>query len=267
VASAPIFDQPHYDLLDHARGEVVARLLVEFTPMASLKTAIDVGCGLGYFSRLLRSRGLDVTAVDGRLQNVEEAQRRSVGVQFRQFNAEDANLLSLGTFDLGFCFGLLYHLENPLLTIRNLKALSDKILLVEGVIFPGDEPIMALIDEEVHEDQGLNHIAFYPTEACLIKMLYKAGFKHVYGLMQQPEHDHYRPVNGGRRVRTLLAASDIAIPSAQLVRMNESSSPIRPWDPMSGVEKKTDAVQVLSRFSAKSFPEKVRSIKRIIKTR
>jgi len=264
LASAPIFDQPHYDLLDHARGDVVARLLAELTPMASLKTAIDVGCGLGYFSRLLQSRGLEVTAVDGRSQNVEEARRRSNGVRFEQRNAEDAELLNLGKFDLGFCFGLLYHLENPLLTIRNLKALTGKILLVESVIFPGDEPIMALIDEEAHEDQGLNHIAFYPTEACLIKMLYKAGFKNVFGLTRQPEHDHYRSVNGGRRVRTLLAASDLEIHSAQLVRMSEASSPIRPWDPMSGAVKKSDA---FSRFTAKSLPEKVKSIKRIIKTR
>jgi 2-polyprenyl-3-methyl-5-hydroxy-6-metoxy-1,4-benzoquinol methylase len=264
LASAPIFDQPHYDLLDHARGDVVARLLAELTPMASLKTAIDVGCGLGYFSRLLQSRGLEVTAVDGRSQNVEEARRRSNRVRFEQRNAEDAELLNLGKFDLGFCFGLLYHLENPLLTIRNLKALTGKILLVESVIFPGDEPIMALIDEEAHEDQGLNHIAFYPTEACLIKMLYKAGFKNVFGLTRQPEHDHYRSVNGGRRVRTLLAASDLEIHSAQLVRMSEASSPIRPWDPMSGAVKKSDA---FSRFTAKSLPEKVKSIKRIIKTR
>lgn len=267
MASAPIFDQPHYDLLDHARGNVVARLLAEVVSMTSLKTAIDVGCGLGYFSRLLQSLGLDVLAVDGRLQNVEEAGRRSAGVRFQQCNAEDSRLMDLGTFDLGFCFGLLYHLENPLLTIRNLKAITGKLLLVEGVIFPGDEPIMALIDEEAHEDQGLNHIAFYPTEACLIKMLYKAGFKHVFGLTRQPEHDHYHSANGGRRVRTLLAASDLDIPSAQLVRMNEASSAIRPWDPMSGAAKKNDAAHVLSRFSAKSFPEKVKSIKRIIKTR
>ena len=264
LASAPIFDQPHYDLLDHARGDVVSRLLAELGPQASLKTAIDVGCGLGYFSRLLQSRGMQVTAVDGRLQNVQEAQRRSASVRVAQYNAEDPQLLSLGTFDLGFCFGLLYHLENPLLTIRNLKALTAKVLLVEGVIFPGDEPIMALIDEESHEDQGLNHIAFYPTETCLIKMLYKAGFKNVFGLTRQPEHEHYHSVNGGRRVRTLLAASDLAISSSQLVRLNEASSPIRPWDPMSGTTRKTDA---LSRFTAKSLPEKVKSIKRIIKTR
>jgi len=266
LASAPIFDQPHYDLLDRARGDVVTRLLDELIPAYSLKTAIDVGCGLGHFSRLLRSLGLDTAAVDGRLQNVDEARRRSTNIRFEQFNAEDPNLTKLGTFDLGFCFGLLYHLENPLLTIRNLRSITGKILLVESVIFPGNEPIMALIDEEAHEDQGLNHIAFYPTEACLIKMLYKADFKHVFGLTRQPEHDHYHAVNGGRRVRTLLMATDLRIESAQLVRMSETSSPIRPWDPMSET-KKNGTAHVLQRFSAKSLPEKVKSIKRIIKTR
>ena len=266
MASVPIFDQPHYDLLDHARGEVVARLLAEFGPKLSLKTAIDVGCGLGHFSRQLQSLGLTVTAVDGRLQNVEEAQRRGRDIQFQQINAEDPNLSRLGAFDLGFCFGLLYHLENPLLTIRNLKSITAKVLFVESVIFPGNEPVMALIDEELHEDQGLNHIAFYPTEACLVKMLYKAGFKNVFGLTRQPEHDYYHTINEGRRVRTLLVATELTIQSDQLVRIDESSSAIRPWDPMSG-QKRNDATQALRRFSAKSFPEKVKSIKRIIKTK
>ena len=125
---------------------------------------------------------------------------------------------------------------------------------------------MALIDEEAHEDQGLNHIAFYPTESCLTKMLYRANFKHVFGLARQPGHDHYHSVNGGRRVRTLLMATDLPIQSAQVVRVNESASPIRPWDPMSET-KRNDATQVLRRFSAKSLPEKVKSIKRIIKAR
>ena len=111
----------------------------ELIPKVSIKTAIDVGCGLGHFSRLLQSLGLEVAAVDGRQQNVDEARRRSTNIQFQQFNAEDMNISRLGAFDLGFCFGLLYHLENPLLTIRNLRAITGKILLVESVIFPGNE--------------------------------------------------------------------------------------------------------------------------------
>ena len=47
---------------------------------------------------------------------------------------------------------------------------------------------MALVDEGKTEDQGLNHIAFYPTEACLIKMLYRSGYSHVYVFNVPPDH-------------------------------------------------------------------------------
>ncbi|MGB7283458.1 MAG: class I SAM-dependent methyltransferase [Candidatus Acidiferrum sp.] len=235
MASTLIFDQQHYDLLNRSRGEVVSRLLGEVKQPLGLHTAVDVGCGLGHFSGLLRSLGFDVTGVDGRKQNVEEAQRRNPGVRFSQFDAEDPGLRSLGKFDLVFCFGLLYHLENPLLTIRHLRAMTTKLLLVEGVIFPGDEPVMALVDEGATEDQGLDHFAFYPTEACLIKMLWRAGFPHVYGFATQPDHAEYRSTKSSRRIRTVLAASTDPLSSALLNSVSEPKTEVVPWDPTSGM--------------------------------
>jgi SAM-dependent methyltransferase len=259
-----VFDESHYGELDRTRGEVVSRLLAELRPALKLRTAIDIGCGFGYFSRFLQSLGLEVTAVDGRAQNVEEAQRRSPSVRVLHYNAEDPDLRNLGAFDLVFCFGLLYHLENPLLAIRNLQAMTQKLLLVESVIFPGNEPFMALVDEEIHDDQGLNHIAFYPTEACLVKMLYRAGFSSVLRPVRDPDHSHYHPHSRARRVRTILAAAHEPVDSKQLACVAEVSSPIRPWDPTSGIEK-GDTVQKLRRFAEKSLSDKVKSVKRIIK--
>jgi SAM-dependent methyltransferase len=259
-----VFDADHYGRLNAARGAVVTDVVADLRKSISLRTAIDVGCGVGYFSGLLQSNDFRVTAVDGRAENVEEAKRRHHGVQFHRFNAEDSQLLELGTFDLCFCFGLLYHLENPLQTIRLLRALTKTLLLVEGVIFPGTEPIMALIDEEPLEDQGLRHVAFYPTEACLIKMFYRAGFPFVYWLTSQPKHSEYNSSPDGRRIRTMLAASLVAVESAKLRLMPEPSSHIRPWDSSSGI-KGPQTVLRLRRFAEKTFSEKIESLKRVVK--
>ena len=62
--------------------------------------------------------------VDGRQENVEEAQRRFPQIPFRICNAQESALRDLGRFDLVFCFGLLYHLENPLIAIRQLCAMT-----------------------------------------------------------------------------------------------------------------------------------------------
>ena len=261
-----MFDYHHYELLNRARGEVVTRLLAELKDPLQLRTAVDVGCGVGYFSGVLQSLGFEVTGVDGRRENVEEAARRNPEVSFHTMSVEDPELRSLGPFDLTFCFGLLYHLENPFLAIRHLHAMTKSLLLVESVIFPGDEPAMILIDEEIHEDQGLEHIAFYPTEACLIKMFYRVGFAYVYTLRRQPNHSEYSRTPETRRVRTMLAASVVPLKSSGLELVKEPSSEIRPWDARIAQVPVT-AAQKLRRFASKPLPDKVKSIQRMIKKR
>jgi SAM-dependent methyltransferase len=261
-----VFDLQHYTLLNRSRGEVVTRLLSELKGPLDLHTAVDVGCGLGYFSGLLQSMGFEVTGVDGRRENTEEAARRNPMVAFHTNSVEDPKLRSLGAFDLTFCFGLVYHLENPLLAIRHLHAMTKSLLLVEAVIFPGDEPVMALIDEEIHDDQGLEHIAFYPTETCLIKMFYRVGFGYVYAFRQPPNHSEYSNTPETRRVRTMLAASVVPLNSSQLEWVKEPSSEIRPWDAHIAQVPVT-AAQKLKRFVSKPLPDKVKSIQRMIKTR
>jgi SAM-dependent methyltransferase len=265
LSTPRVFDYKHYELLNQSRGEVVRRLLDELGSTLGLTTALDIGCGVGYFSGYLASLGLKVTAVDGRQQNVEEARRRNPTISVHCYNAEDPEIRSLGTFDLVFCFGLLYHLENPLLAIRFLQAMTRKLLLVESVVFPGNEPIMALIDEEMHDDQGLNHVAFYPTEACLAKMLYRSGFSTVYRPIQDPQHAEYYTRRGSRRVRAVLAATQAPIASHQMTPVAETASQIRPWDP-SGELRYAEPIH-RSKVGDKFLREKVRSLKRIIKAR
>lgn len=263
--SAPrIFDIQYYDLLNHARGDVVSQLLTELKPKLNLQTAIDVGCGLGYFSQFLKSHGLQVTAVDGRQQNLDEAQRRYPDIRFLHFNAEDPAIKSLGKFDLVFCFGLLYHLENPMLTIRHLKEMTGKLLLVEAVIHPGDDPMMALIDEVAHEDQGLNHIAFYPTESCLLKMFYRAGFRHAYTFSTQPNHPEYTARPSKPRIRTILAAAHTPVQAKLLVITPEPKSPVHPCD-LAETPPDNSAAEKIRRFVRKPLPEKFKVVKGIVK--
>ncbi len=261
--SAPaVFDQQHYDLLNRARGDVVRALLGELKGPLGLQTAIDVGCGLGYFSGFLRSLGFDVTGVDGRQQNVAEAQRRNPDARFVRLDAEDPAMKALGKFDLVFCFGLLYHLENPFLAIRHLHAMTERLVLVESVIFPGSLPLMALVDEGRTEDQGLNHIAFYPTEACLTKMLYQAGFPFVYEFFSKPEHPDF--LSGGSKgpSRTMLAASLTPIQAKCIRPVFEPKLPYNSWN---SSDQESNPLLKLGSFVKKSLPEKIKSIKRAVK--
>ncbi len=261
-----IFDDAHYQRLNETRASRVRELLSELAAGLELKTAADIGCGAGFFSGLLESLGLQVTGVDARQENIEEAHRRVPGASFHVLNAEDSGVLALGRYDLVFCFGLLYHLENPFLTIRHLHRMTSQLALMESIIYPGSEPSMALVTEEFNKAQGVNYFAFYPTEACLVKMLYRAGFRFVYRLARMPDHPDFHATRSVRRIRTILAASHRPLQSTMLDILEEPSTPIRPWDAASGA-KSPGLFEKLRRFASKPLPEKAASLRRLLRRR
>jgi SAM-dependent methyltransferase len=198
-----------------------------------LQSAIDVGCGVGYFSKFLSDRGLSVVAVDGRDENAKEGQRRYPGINFLTRNVEDPSLPQLGVFDLALCVGLLYHLENPFQAVRNLHALTGKVLVVESMCAPGSQASLLMLDESEEDNQGLNYVALYPTESSLVKMLWCAGFPFVYGFSKLPPDSQFTTTLSRKRSRTFLAASKLELSHPNLViakePINKPFGTVNPW--------------------------------------
>ena len=205
----PPFDRDSALRINESRKAFLQTFLSELIGREEIKTALDVGCGYGFFSRYLKDLGLKVIAFDGRLRNVAEARRRNPEVEFKVHDVEKPSVLSLGSHDLVFCFGLLYHLENPFRAIRNLYSLTKKYLLIETQIAPYRLLISVLYEESHAEDQSLNYVVLMPTESSFVKMLYKAGFSSVYHPYRLPDHDEFRGSLKHRRVRTILLASKV----------------------------------------------------------
>lgn len=234
------FDQKAYEELNVARETVVRDLIPQLKAVLPLTTAVDIGCGVGYFSNVLRSLGLHVLGLDAREENVLEARRRYPHIRFEVMNVEDPRLLEFGQFDLVFCFGLLYHLENPFQAIRNLSSMTAQFALLEGVCYPSSESMMVLVDEDDLDDQGVNNIAFYPSETCLLKMLYRSGYTSSFLPRTMPAHPFYNPRAGSFRYRTLLAASKHPLKLASLIPQPVPVSELRAWHlvPMRTVSKR-----------------------------
>src|SRR5262249_31322573 len=114
------FDRKEYRALIEAREQTLRRIVKRLKPALVLSTAVDAGCGVGFFSQTLAECGLSTCGFDARVENVEEARKRFPGIPFEQADVEARETSQLGQFDLVLCFGLLYHLENPLQAIRNL---------------------------------------------------------------------------------------------------------------------------------------------------
>ena len=229
----PPFDQHHYQRLIRAREEAIRNVLRRLRPALGLKTALDCGAGVGFFSRTLADCGLNVLGFDGRAENVAEARKRFPDIAFEQADLEDRSIVALGKFDLVLCFGLLYHLENPLLAVRHLRSLTEKCLLLESMCVPDDKPSMLLREEPSESDQSLTEVACYPSEDSLIKMLYHAGFSFVYRLAPLPRHDDFRETFEHRRKRTVLLASSIPIDLIGFRLCTETHEKQDPWTKVS----------------------------------
>jgi FkbM family methyltransferase len=223
------FDQREYRQLIEARGDTLRRAVSKLKPALNLSNALDAGCGVGFFSAMLAECGLDACGFDGRSENVFEASNRFPEIPFAQADIQERTILELGSFDLVVCFGLLYHLENPLLAIRNLRALTEKCLLVESMCLPEDRPSMLLRAEPRQRDQSLTDAAFYPSEVSLVKMLYRAGFRAVYHVMPLPDHDDFRETAEHSRRRTVLLASFEPIDLAGFQLFPEPFETEDPW--------------------------------------
>ncbi len=196
-----VFDQPHARRINEDRFDTLGRILDAVTQDLQLSTAVDVGCGPGYFSEFLHSNDFTVTGVDAREENIQEAKKRHPHITFQTGNVESDDFDTLGTFDLTLSTGLLYHLENPIRAIRNVAAVTRNLLIVESFCFPTEGANAFLVDENPGADQSIYSLALIPSKAMFVKILYASGFPFVYLTTIETAHpDFATPSPAARRV-------------------------------------------------------------------
>src|SRR5271166_6925515 len=110
-----VFDTPNARVLNAARMDHLESLGL---PLKG-KRALDLGCGVGHLAIRLQQMGCSVVCVDGRAQNVENLRMRYPLLEGHVGDVEQ-DLSRFGRFDVVFSYGLLYHLENPLQSLRNM---------------------------------------------------------------------------------------------------------------------------------------------------
>ncbi|MGB6900678.1 MAG: FkbM family methyltransferase [Candidatus Acidiferrum sp.] len=242
------FDQRQYRRLIAARAETIQRVVGRLKEAFALGSALDAGCGVGFFSKTLADCGLNVCGFDGRAENIAEARKRFPQVPFETADIEDAGIRELGRFDFVLCCGLLYHLENPLMAMRNLRALTGKCLLVDSMCIPEEKPSMLLREEPRSDDQSLTDVACYPSEGSLVKMLYRAGFEMVYRVTPLPKHDDFQDTAEHTRKRTVLLASTAAVDVAGFRLYGEPRETQDPWSKVAQV--RASVPQRIRRFLA-----------------
>ena len=185
---------------------------------------IDVGCHEGFYSIAMARKGVQhVTGYDVRERNVEKARfvAEALGVtsvEYHQGNCEELSVESAGQHELCLFLGLLYHLENPMLCLRNICAVTKEMCVVETQVVDEVEGsaewgaqewtrdyqgVLALIDESdeyyaENTETGASPVAACPSPKALTFMLRQAGFRRTEFI--DPPPDAYEQHKRGKRV-------------------------------------------------------------------
>jgi tRNA (mo5U34)-methyltransferase len=187
-------------------------------------SCIDVGCHEGFYSFAMAKMGIRrLTGVDVRETNLRKARfaAERLGypqIAFRQGNCEELQPKDFGQHELVLFLGLLYHLENPMLCLRNICQLTKELCLIETQVIDEVEGyaewgakdwtrpyqgVLALIDESgefnnANTETGSTPIATCPSPKALTFMLQHAGFKKIEFIAPPP--GGYEQLARGKRV-------------------------------------------------------------------
>jgi hypothetical protein len=149
-----------------------------------------VGWLTGFFERL----GCQVLSTDARPGNVLEIQRR---YPHRMGRAECADLArpgshqQFGEFDVVFCYGTLYHLNDPALCLAELSQSCRQLLLLETAVNPEDNGQINLVAEDrANPNQSYHGEGCRPGRDWVMNEL-RQHFPYVYVSRTQPDYKDF----------------------------------------------------------------------------
>lgn len=190
------------------------------------KTVIEFGAGVGEHTSFFLDRGCTVLSTDGREENVRAIQERYPRVETCVLDVEHP--IDLGrTFDVAYCYGLLYHLQAPERALKYMASLCHGIFLLETCVSWGDDNTLEYVEEKSPDEPmspagGLHRCGCRPTRGWVFAQL-QEHFSHVYVPLTQPNYGEFvtdwtaGPCETGL-IRAAFLASRELLYDGQLVR-------------------------------------------------
>jgi FkbM family methyltransferase len=230
------------------------------------RTVLDAGCGVGHLAKYFVERNCRVTCVDGRHENIAILRSRYPALEAHAANLELDSLAAFGDFDIVFCYGLLYHLENPIAGLRNMAQVCRDLLLLETVVSDQSEPVLRLSDEpQETRNQALGPLGCRPSPAFVTMALVRVGFRYVYAPKSPPNHPDFRFEwrndlqfsRDGHLLRCVFVASRQPLDNPELsLLLEDAASETRSFVPTAGTARSSGRVwlDVGAHLGEKTFP-------------
>src|SRR5262249_10273894 len=147
------------------------------------KSLLDIGCWDGFYSFEAERRGARVTSMDcWRPENFFRAREAlNSQAEFHELSVYEVTKERLGSFDIVFFLGVLYHLRHPLLALEQVCEVTRDFAVIESHmidnIFLTEHPVMEFYEFDQLGGQYDNW--WGPNIECLTQMARSAGFARV----------------------------------------------------------------------------------------
>jgi SAM-dependent methyltransferase len=160
--------------------------------IAAKHTVADFGGGPGLLAARLAQLDLRVTLFEPRSELVSAVERTNPGIKPIQADVLTDDLAVHGRFDYGFAYGLLYHLSDPLLGLRNMARVVDRVLFLETQVADAAEPLVVYVDQPDVANRAVDGWGTRPSPSWLIRALQHVGFPYVYQAPSAPDFPDFR---------------------------------------------------------------------------
>jgi len=155
------------------------------------KTVLEVGAGVGDHTHFFIDRNCRVKVTEGRAENLEILRQRYPELPVLELDLEKPQLNGDEKFDIVYCYGLLYHLNNPARAIEFMAGKCRGMLLIETCVSFGSDKNANVCDEDPENpSQSLSGKGCRPTRPWVLAEL-RRHFPFAYVPCTQPWHEHF----------------------------------------------------------------------------
>lgn len=188
-------------------------LRILFPEGVSGKRLVDLGCLEGGYTVELARAGFDALGIEVRQSNFENCQRVKAGTNLPNltFACDDVlNLAKYGVFDVVFCCGLLYHLDEPRKFLNLMAQVCQRVIIIDTHVADkqpnGKFELSGITENEGWAGRWFNEFknenqrhgdkwsswsnrkSFWPMKRDLMQGLQQAGFTMV---LESPTFEPY----------------------------------------------------------------------------
>jgi FkbM family methyltransferase len=165
------------------------------------KDVLEVGAGIGDLTSFFLDRDCRVTSVEPRTENVDALRARYADVDWwpanriRVVEADAYHLGPHGTVaphQIVFCFGLLYHLEEPARALQEMAGSCTELLILETAVSTASGDVISYLTEDAADlTNSISGKSCLPSREWVYKRLSEL-FAFVYMPLTQPLHNKFR---------------------------------------------------------------------------